>query len=278
MSPEALLKNVSLWSMITASVDGYFLPAHPAVLPVNPFVQPAAPATIGAAAASRRVWRGQEERRAERREKRQGERREERQEEGQEERQEERQEQGQEGGPFNPFNPFNPRNGPAVLLGGNSMDTMCAPPWGTPSDYPDEWPGSHADYSAALNRLFGEDDAKDVAKAVVRHYGPLPANNVTAGNVTGYSLLIAERMLNMTRDAGVSCPAKWLADKFIAAGRDGTSGPSGSSSSEQRGIGAVYSTPPRIYLYEFAFSQPHQYGPNTSWFGPTFAGRKCGVT
>ena len=60
----------------------------------------------------------------------------------------------------------------------------CAPPWGNWSVWPDDWPFSRANFSAALEVFFGRADAAEIVTAVEAHYGPLPPDgNATEGGV-----------------------------------------------------------------------------------------------
>merc|ERR1712072_1541203 len=77
----------------------------------------------------------------------------------------------------------------AALMGGTSMDTTCAPPW-TNQSYP--WPLTTKEFNSVLQASFGNDTAR-----VVNAYGPLS---------TLSPMEIAQRWMNATRDAGVSCP------------------------------------------------------------------------
>lgn len=124
------------------------------------------------------------------------------------------------------FLPKAPKDSPVlfkgnVLLGSDSEDNTCGPPW-----YAAGAPPNKSNYEAWMSAYFQDDAAE-----VIKEYPPIPVppNLTTAFDVDTI------RFLNGTRDGGVSCPMLWFARKLRSSGS-------------------------RVFLYEYGFDNGNPSG------------------
>lgn len=124
--------------------------------------------------------------------------------------------------------------GSRVILGGNSVDTTCAP-----SDFLESMNASGMFQQLISARAsFSPVEAFELMEA----YSPVPSH-CTGGPSNKTALPCYLQLIwNMSRDAGVWCPNLFLAEKFRAAHTDA------------------------VYLYEFAFGPNRSY-PHWSYHG-----------